>query len=224
MLFNTLDILQVNHILNYFQAFFCCNFTIFTIKTVKFILIMYLLVFIQHNMFGLKIKERWWWWWRWFGPFSSDDDDRRNEQLLLMFAVIHSPLARHSPTWRHASASFKTENFKWISYITRSPHATMNRSITLSAGAKPASQASTRTHTHTHALSPVFSHTHAWDTHARMHTSASTAWKSPYYHCNMRNHGAFQMFDMNNPSTLNKLSFLLAGAINQPHSGCRESS
>lgn len=73
-------------------------------------------------------------------------------------------------------------------------------------------------HARTHALSPVVR------THAHTHTSASTAWKSPYYHCNMRNHGAFQMFDMNNPSTLNKWSFLLAGAINQPHSGCRESS
>lgn len=60
------------------------------------------------------------------------------------FPMIHLPLSPHSPIWRQVSASFKTENFKWISYITHSPHATMNRSITLSTRGKPA------THTHTH--------------------------------------------------------------------------
>lgn len=99
------------------------------------------------------------------------------------FPIIHSPSSLYSPIWRHVSASFKTENFKWISYITHSPHATMNRSITLSAGAKPARQA----HTLTHTL-----------------TSFSTVWKSPYYHQHIRNHSAFQMFDMNQ-ATCHKL-------------------
>lgn len=112
--------------------------------------------------------------------------------------IIHRPSSLYSPIWRHVSASFKTENFKWISYITHSPHATMNRSITLSAGAKPARQA--------HTL-----------------TSFSTAWKSPYYHQHIRNHSAFQMFDMNQVATnyvltLNKLAFLLSGAVNHQHS------
>lgn len=95
------------------------------------------------------------------------------------FPIIHSPSSLYSPIWRHVSASFKTENFKWISYITHSPHATMNRSITLSAGAKPARQA--------HTL-----------------TSFSTVWKSPYYHQHIRNHSAFQMSDMNQ-ATCHKL-------------------
>lgn len=96
-------------------------------------------------------------------------------------------------------------------------HYSVSRSKTSQPGA----------HARTHARAPsscLFAHTRLRSSCACAHTSASTAWKSPYYHCNTRNHGAFQMFDMNNPSTLNKLSFRLAGAINQPHSGCRESS
>lgn len=123
--------------------------------------------------------------------------------------MIHLLLGPRSPIWRHVSASFKTENFKWISYITRKSTRN-NEQIHYSVSRSKTSQPAKRTHARTHSLS--LSH---------MHASVSTVWKSPYYHQYMRNHSAFQMFDMNYLSTLNKLSFLLSGAVNHPHSGPR---
>lgn len=108
--------------------------------------------------------------------------------------MIHLPLSPHSPVWRQVSASFKTENFKWISFITHSPHATMNRSITLSTGGKPAPC----THIYTHSCSVL---------------------KFPYYQ-RAGNDTAFQMFNMKSLLTLNKLAFLLPGAVN--HHGALE--
>lgn len=118
---------------------------------------------------------------------------------------MHSPSSLYPPIWRHVSASFETENFKWISYITHGPHATMNRSITLSAGAKPARQA--------HTL-----------------TSFSSVWKSPYYHQHVRNHKPsrcliwIKRLDTNCFLTLNKLAFLLSGAVNHQHSWSKGAS
>lgn len=131
------------------------------------------------------------------GPFHSNDD-HKNELNSVHFPTIRLPSSLYSPIWRHVSASFKTENFKWISYITHSPHATMNRSINLSAGAKPARQA--------HTL-----------------TSFSTVWKSPYYHQHIRNHSAFQMFDMNQ-AACHKLRLDIKQISISSHRCCKSST
>lgn len=62
-----------------------------------------------------------------------------------------------------------------------------NEQIHYSVSRSKTSQAGTHTHTVAHTL-----------------TSFSTVWKSPYYHQHIRNHSAFQMFDMNQ-ATCHKL-------------------
>lgn len=125
------------------------------------------------------------------------------------FPIIHLPSSLYSPIWRHVSASFKTENFKWISYITHSPHATMNRSITLSAGAKPARQAHTLTHFHTrsHPFPLCENHLIITSTWEIIVPSRCLIWIKP--------------LATNYVLMLNKLAFLHAGAVNHQHSWTR---
>lgn len=109
---------------------------------------------------------------------------------------VHCPLSLWSPKWRYVSASFRTKNFKWISYITPSLHATMSRSITLSAGTKPPGR-----HTHTH-------------THCNICLITSTQEITVPSRCLIW----IRQRATNPVSTLNKLAFLLSGVVNHKRS------